>query len=207
LKTCKEKLNIAVTDIHSILETAAFIKESCELSLKVLNDALTFDKIDGNMINLELEEVELIPFVDSIIESYKSHDESSKVQILSKFVDIVDNSNIESFILKADKIKIRQVLSNFISNALKFTQSGEINIVVELKKIPVPLKSSYYCFQGKKNIYHNERIVRISVIDTGCGVSLEQQPTIFNQYVQFNANKLQQGNGTGLGLWISRSKL
>jgi signal transduction histidine kinase len=139
LKTCKEKLNIAVTDIHSILETAAFIKESCELSLKVLNDALTFDKIDGSMINLELEEVELIPFVDSIIESYKSHDESSKVQILSKFVDIVDNSNIESFILKADKIKIRQVLSNFISNALKFTQSGEINIVVELKKIPVSL--------------------------------------------------------------------
>jgi signal transduction histidine kinase len=211
METCIEQLSNSISDIRNILETAAFIKESCELSLKVLNDTLTFDKIDGNMVVLEIEEVDLIRFVDELLNPFKSHPKNSSIKFSSDFIGLFDASSRESFdwfsryILKADKIKLRQVMKNILSNAVKFTKSGEIKIVVEIKK-PCIAKASYVCYDfNPKKIIENQSTVRISVIDTGCGVSLEQQPTIFDQYVQFNVNKMQQGSGTGLGLWIARS--
>jgi signal transduction histidine kinase len=211
LENCKEHLDNCIADTNNILETAVFIRESCELSLKVLNDTLTFDKIDGNMIILETEEVDLVHLVDELLQPYKNRkNKSTKVQFSSHFVGLFDDSGPESvdrFILKADKIKIRQVLKNILSNAVKFTSTGEIKIVVELKNPLIQDKSNCSCFDliSDNRIPENDRTIRISVVDTGCGVSLEQQPTIFDQYVQFNANKLQHGRGTGLGLWISKS--
>jgi len=52
-----------------------------------------------------------------------------------------------------------------------------------------------------------DRIVRVSVVDNGPGISLEDQKKLFGKYVQFNPGALQSGKGSGLGLWISRSKL
>ncbi|RYH20865.1 ATP-binding protein [archaeon] len=54
--------------------------------------------------------------------------------------------------------------------------------------------------------YSSKDIVRISVTDTGAGISVQNQKKLFGQYVQFNAAQLQQGKGSGLGLWITKSK-
>jgi signal transduction histidine kinase len=203
LETCVEQLNRSINDISNILESASFIKESCELSSKVLDDGLNFDKIDDNMIVLETEEVDLVRFVDEILKPYISLETKPDVKFSSRFIDRFDNLDSSTrFTLQADKTKLRQVFANFISNSLKFTSHGEIKIIVELKK---QRKDKELLSFFEKYRQENDITVRISVVDTGCGLSSEQQQSIFNQYVQFNAHNFQQGNGTGLGLWISKS--
>jgi len=75
-----------------------------------------------------------------------------------------------------------------ISNAVKFTPPGGC-VAVKIEKI------------------EESETVKVSVKDTGPGISAANQKKLFGQYVQFNAAQLQQGKGSGLGLWISKSKL
>jgi two-component system capsular synthesis sensor histidine kinase RcsC len=96
--------------------------------------------------------------------------------------------------LQADKFKIIQVIRNLISNSIKFSTCGcEVTVNVE-KKSTIDTSTN--------EIKH---FLRISFHDTGCGISKENQKYLFGQYVQFNANVLQQGKGTGLGLWVCKS--
>ena len=82
------------------------------------------------------------------------------------------------------------MLRNLISNALKFTPAkGKVSIMLE-------------------NIMNGDDapLFRITVTDSGAGISAENQTKMFGQYVQFNAAALQKGKGSGLGLWISKRK-
>lgn len=192
-----------IDDKDGISETAELVKESCSIALQTLNDMLTVDKIDEKKLSLEMEEINVWNFVSETVRPFRINAMKDHVSLLTECIDAESNWTKRSFI-KADKFKLCQVLRNFLSNALKFCskQQGEVIVKVEHLRIPSRIVEPIDAV-GHAQIVHE--VVRISVNDNGAGISLENQRKLFGQYVQFNANVLQNGQGSGLGLWISKS--
>ena len=92
--------------------------------------------------------------------------------------------------VEGDKTKLEQVMRNLLSNALKFTPSGgTVEVVAEL---------SEKAFGSSSKL---RPCLRIEVKDTGPGISKENQAKLFTQIIQFNPGTLQNGGGSGFGLW------
>jgi two-component system sensor histidine kinase VicK len=140
---------------------------------KLTSDILDVTRIESQTLNLNKEQFNLTDLILSIIEDYTSrieNDSNSNVKILY-------TRPKEDVIVEADKGRISQVISNLLSNALKFTNEGVISITSEKK---------------------DSQII-VSVKDTGTGIHPEIMPRLFSKF----ATKSQ--SGTGLGLFISKS--
>jgi two-component system, OmpR family, sensor histidine kinase VicK len=140
---------------------------------KLTSDILDVTRIESQTLNLNKEKFNLTDLILSIIEDYTSrieNDSNSNVKLLY-------NRPKEDVIAEADKGRISQVISNLLSNALKFTREGIISITSEKK---------------------DSQIV-VSIKDTGTGIHPEIMPRLFSRF----ATKSQ--SGTGLGLFISKS--
>jgi signal transduction histidine kinase len=192
-------LNQLMAENESILDTANLINDSCNVALETLSDMLTFDKIDEKKLVLELGEFDPWILINEAMRPFQINAKNADVKLSSHCivnnVAIDDDANwLEegsprpvNLVVKVDKFKLNQVIRNLISNSLKFTPAnGEVKLIVEFK---------------------SSSSVRLSVIDTGHGISKENQSKLFGQYVQFNAGALQQGKGSGLGLWIAKSMI
>ncbi len=159
------------------------IKISSEHLLTVINDILDFSKIESGKLELEHEPFELRNCIEQAIDlSY------SKTQ--HQYLDVIYfiEAEIPSFVL-GDITRLRQVLVNLLSNALKFTFEGEVAIFVSLRE---EQESSYE--------------LQFSVKDTGIGVPQEKRNRLFQAFSQVDSSTTRQYGGTGLGLAIS-SKL
>ena len=163
------------------------IRKSSEDLISIVNDILDISKMESG--NVALEEVSFSPIeeFENVIETY-SVNASKKNIDFSLWIDPV----LSSQLLKSDATKIKQVLINLISNAVKFTDNnGQIDVKIE------QLKSN-----GKKNI----EAIKFSVKDTGIGISNEQKDRVFDVFTQADISTSRKYGGTGLGLAIS-SKL
>ena len=110
-----------------------------------------------------------------------------RTQIEAKNIDIIlDTLDVETEQIIGDSSRIRQILTNLISNAIKFTEQGKVRLSVALK----PLDDG--C------------VLVVSVKDTGVGISPEKQASIFEQFSQEDVSTTRQFGGTGLGLSISQ---
>ena len=96
-----------------------------------------------------------------------------------------DNPNDKQYWFKGDVTRIRQIITNYLSNALKFTDKGEVSISVETKSIST-----------------NQSKVIIKVKDSGIGISKEVQEKLFKSFSQADASTTRKFGGTGLGLSI-----
>lgn len=97
-----------------------------------------------------------------------------------------------------DPTRFEQVMRNLLTNAFKFTpERGSVRMVVS--KVTRNL-------EGSLQQQQQQQCVRLEVVDSGAGISKENQTKLFGQYVQFDANKLQKGGGSGLGLWICKGE-
>ena len=153
---------------------------SAESLLAVLNDILLYSKADAGAIELEH-----IPFnLNSTIEDVL-HMVSSNVSP-SQDIDITSmvKMNVPIFLL-GDGLRLRQVLLNFLSNAVKFTKYGEVSLDVSLRaKEPL--------------------VIQFDINDTGIGISEEDQERLFAPFSQADASVTRQFGGTGLGLAICK---
>jgi CheY-like chemotaxis protein len=183
--------------LNDMIDTVNQIHESCKLALDTLNDLLTFDKIDENKLVIECDDIDPWMMVCETAKPFMLN--AKEANVLFNISCSEANTNWTfSHNIKGDRFKLSQVIRNLISNALKFTPPlGSVR--VKLEKIPIRQSSLSACLDSNSAI-------RISVEDSGAGISTENQKKLFGQYVQFNASQLQKGNGSGLGLWISRSK-
>lgn len=146
---------------------------------RVINDVLDFSKIEAGRIDIEMGEFKLNDVIEEVIELFH-------VQCLSKDIALKFNKNPEIDMVTTDINRLRQVLNNIISNAVKFTFEGSITISVE--KISGNQEANNF---------------RIVVSDTGMGLNEEEVMKIFQPFSQ--AGKSQKaGCGTGLGLVLSR---
>jgi len=199
----QDVISTQITTVESILDTNNLIQESSTVALETLNDMLTFDKMDEKKLVIEFEDLDVWSFVTDNIRPFSLNAIRNNVTLS---VDCVDKESkwMDKYHIKADKFKLNQVLRNFMLNALKFADSvhgGEVKVVVERKAISDKMvQTSVVSGEAARDC------VRVSVMDNGCGISLENQKQLFGQYVQFNASALQKGGGSGLGLWISKSR-
>ena len=198
--------------IRPVMDTVEDICSSCEIAMSILNDLLTFDKLDGGKMALELDYVNCCNFIYSLSKPFNVNARDKNIAFHVNFMNLSPDF-IENAHIRVDSSKMGQVVRNLISNALKFTPDhGTVTLMLSHLKIDnfgdcvnfqTEVKEPMLLLPEEKN--HGLRdVLRLEVSDTGAGISAANQTKLFGEYVQFNANKLQQGNGSGLGLWISK---
>ncbi|MEJ1967937.1 MAG: ATP-binding protein [Rhizomicrobium sp.] len=158
----------------------AAISQSGEALLTLIGDILDFSKIEAGSFTPEEDEVELRALVEGVVELScpRAHDKAIEL------VAAVDPGVPQA--IRTDGVRLRQVLTNLVGNAVKFTERGG----VELKA---------YVVQA-----HDRHYVRFDVRDTGVGVPKEKRDEIFREFVQADSSHARKFGGSGLGLAISK---
>eukprot|EP00600_Ochromonadales_sp_CCMP1393_P000340 CAMPEP_0174983702 /NCGR_PEP_ID=MMETSP0004_2-20121128/17299_1 /TAXON_ID=420556 /ORGANISM="Ochromonas sp., Strain CCMP1393" /LENGTH=957 /DNA_ID=CAMNT_0016236001 /DNA_START=35 /DNA_END=2905 /DNA_ORIENTATION=+ len=181
-----------------------------ESAIDILNDLLSYDKVEAGTLRLEFASVSIPDLVQSTVSGFK-------MQALQKELNVKCNTNMGGADLPAstklysigDTARLSQVMRNFLSNALKFT-SPKGNINVEVEWLPEEELGSARLVEVPEDfeaLLENPRagVVRVSVTDSGAGLSAEQLAQVGGDGVQFNASKLQGGGGSGVGLFLTKS--
>ena len=158
------------------------IRSSGESLLELINEVLDFSKIEAGHFSLEEIDFDLEALVYDLSRLLVIKAESKGIELL------VEYSLIDVSFVKGDPYRIRQILTNLVGNAIKFTEQGQVIIRVE----------SEYGVAGY------EIRVDISVIDTGIGISKRAQEQLFNAFTQADNSTTRKFGGTGLGLAITK---
>ncbi|MBT8222464.1 MAG: HAMP domain-containing histidine kinase, partial [Eudoraea sp.] len=152
------------------------IKRNTENLISLTNQLLDLAKLEDKSMPLKLVQDDLVLYTRYLVESFHSMAELKKIRL--RF-----SSAVEELIMDMDPDKLRDILSNLLSNALKFTPEGG-RVTVNLQDI---------------NETGNP-FVKLEVKDTGIGIPVEEQPFIFDRYFQAKNNLESQRSGSGLGL-------
>ncbi len=156
------------------------VKTSAESLLTVINDILDFSRIEARKLSLEHLEFDLRKSLDATMKAFGFHSDK-------KGLELVYNSDPElPATVLGDPVRLRQILTNLIGNALKFTTHGEV--VVNVRKLS---RSG------------GEITLQFSVSDTGIGIPQDKQQGIFDAFAQADSSASRQFGGTGLGLTIA----
>ncbi|RYZ97067.1 MAG: response regulator, partial [Proteobacteria bacterium] len=163
-------------------EFAEQIKSSGEGLLNIVNDILDFSKIEAGKLDLELTDFVFTEMAEATVKSLSYAAETRGITLS------LDLSNGIHAGARGDPGRIRQVLTNLISNAIKFTEKGGVT---------VKLQDLGHGTNGRRKI-------RGEVIDTGIGITPEAQRKLFLAFSQVDASTTRRYGGTGLGLSICR---
>lgn len=176
---------LSLTQLNSEQKkTLQAARESGNSLLRILSDILDWSKIEVGKLGLSPQATSLKLLLQEVVTTY-SHVASAKRLALWQHVDVrLSPAHL------VDSLRLSQILNNFVSNAIKFTKKGEVEVRAEL------LERS----DGVEQ-------VRFSVRDTGIGIDQEQQSSLFQDYTQATATTARMYGGTGLGLAISRRLL
>jgi len=162
-------------------ELAQTARSSADSLLTIINDILDLSKIEAGKILIERTDFDLRETVESTVELLSEGAHSKGLDIGVLFDRTIPR------VLRGDAGRIRQVLTNLVSNAVKFTSSGDVIIHVTLDE------------------EDSERIkVRLSVTDTGIGIPADVIGELFEPFAQADASTTRRYGGTGLGLAISK---
>ncbi len=147
--------------------------------LAIINDILDFSKIEAQKLEVESIPFNLRDLMDESITLLAPEVHRKQLELVSMIYDDVPVHLI------SDPLRLKQVLTNLVSNAVKFTEHGEVVVRVMVEQE-----------------HNDELVIRISVTDTGIGIAQEQQPNLFNAFTQADPSQTRQFGGTGLGLVI-----
>jgi signal transduction histidine kinase/DNA-binding response OmpR family regulator/HPt (histidine-containing phosphotransfer) domain-containing protein len=165
-------------DQHDFLRTAY---TSSRQMLRIVDDILDYSKLEANKLQLESTSFNLRDLLDSIIRLMEKPAESKGLRLSLQLDPGV------RLALRGDPVRMRQILTNLISNALKFTERGSISLVVTRK--------------GETRTQHE---LRFEVRDTGIGIAKENAKNLFTAFAQADASTTRLYGGTGLGLVICK---
>jgi PAS domain S-box-containing protein len=154
---------------------------SGETLLNIINDILDFSKIEAGKLEIESIEFNLFDVLDNVSNMIGLRASEKDIEFL---IDL--KSDVPLF-LTGDPLRLGQVLINLANNAVKFTDQGEITIEVMLKQKT-----------------EDEIVLYFAVIDSGIGMSEEQQGKLFQSFSQADSSTTREHGGTGLGLAISK---
>jgi PAS domain S-box-containing protein len=163
------------------LEFVETIRASGDALLTIINDILDFSKIESGNLVLEAESFDVRDCVESALDLVAARAAEKDVNLAY----LVDNSLPQSIV--GDVTRVRQVLVNFLSNAVKFTERGDVYVHVTSRELPT----------GRIE-------AAVSVRDTGIGIPSDRIDRLFRSFSQVDASTTRQFGGTGLGLAISK---
>ncbi|SHK75350.1 two-component system, NarL family, sensor histidine kinase BarA [Marinobacter antarcticus] len=159
------------------------IRKSSEILLTIINDILDFSKIEAGKLILDRVPFQLRDIVEEVMVMLAPAAHSKNLDLVPLvYNDVPDN-------IMGDPLRVKQVITNLVNNAIKFTQTGEVVLRVSLED------------EDKEN---NRVTLRLSITDSGVGLSRVQQQSLFNAFSQADASTARQYGGTGLGLAISK---
>lgn len=162
-------------------EYAEMVKKSADALLNIINDILDFSKIEAGKLILEELDFDLRTTLEDIVDLLAVTAQEKGLQLACLIEPDVPS------LLRGDPGRLRQILTNLIGNAIKFTQQGEVVVHVTLD------------FEDEK-----QALVRFAVKDTGIGIAPEKLDSLFDAFTQADASTTRQYGGTGLGLAISK---
>jgi signal transduction histidine kinase/CheY-like chemotaxis protein len=162
-------------------EFAETVRRSGESLLSVINDILDFSKIEAGKMVIESSPFDLRLVVEEVNEMLAPRVEDRRLDLVLQYLGSVPRYFV------GDAGRIRQVLTNLVGNAVKFTQEGQVLVTVEC-------------------VAQSDRTaeIRISVQDTGVGIPSEKLGVLFEKFSQVDGSSTRRFGGTGLGLAISR---
>ncbi len=156
------------------------VKTSSESLLVVINDVLDFSKIEAGRIELDAVDFHLRDCLETTLKALAVHSDEKSLDLLCDIAPEVPE------VVHGDSSRLRQILTNLVGNAIKFTSVGEVALAVDRE----PGAAS-------------DEVLRFTVSDTGIGIPLEKQQLIFDPFAQADASTTRRYGGTGLGLTIS----
>ena len=159
---------------------AEAIRQSGLSLLALVEDILDFSKIESGALKLDYSDVPLRPLIEGVSELLCTRAHAKGIEIATAIDADVPNR------IRTDAMRLRQILTNLIGNAVKFTESGGVLVTASLDPA-----SKGSC-------------LILSVSDTGIGVPLQKAAAIFEDFVQVDSSHARRFEGTGLGLAISR---
>lgn len=166
-------------------EQAKIIESSGELLLSLVNDILDYSKIKAGKLDLELIPMSPFQTLQEIMGMFSLKAELKKISLT-----VAVSPDVPSLIL-GDPTRIRQILINLVSNALKFTEKGEVRIEA--------------AFQDTTTTESSSPVLSFKVTDTGAGIPEDQIEKIFEHFSQADASISRTHGGTGLGLAITKN--
>ena len=156
--------------------------------LAIINDILDFSKIEAEKFDLEEAPFSLRTVLDEVTETFRAKVVEKHVELITSVApDVPDH-------LVGDALRVRQVLTNLVGNAFKFTSSGEVVVKVA---VPDPPRVDGSALRHRMHL-------AFTVRDTGVGIPAEQQGRLFEAFTQADSSTSRKYGGTGLGLAISR---
>jgi PAS domain S-box-containing protein len=156
------------------------ISQSGETLLALIGDILDFSKIESGALSFDDDEVSVRALLEAVVELQGPRAHAKNIEIVA-----VASADVPR-IVRGDDLRLRQVLTNLVGNAIKFTDKGGVRIDVTL-------------FEGAER-----RFLRFDVRDTGVGVPAGKRAEIFQEFVQADSSHARRFGGSGLGLAISK---
>lgn len=154
---------------------------SANALLTIINDILDFSKMEAGKLRIEPVVFDLERMVNEVITAFSAKAEAKKLEL------ILDMAPETPLFVKADPVRLRQILNNLVANALKFTEKGEIVVAVE-----------------PRNGSDGQLALLWSVKDSGIGIANDKQADLFASFTQADASTTRLYGGTGLGLAICK---
>ncbi|MFH1156356.1 MAG: response regulator, partial [Pseudomonadota bacterium] len=163
------------------------IQSSAYSLLGIINDILDFSKIEAGKFELKERTFRLNEIFDRVMELFVNKAAEKRIELL------VDMDTATPRLINGDPLRLQQILTNLISNAVKFTETGGVILVrVREQKAPVPDPAS------------RDLVLAFSVKDTGCGIPPEYMGLLFQPFSQADTSSTRKYEGTGLGLSICK---
>jgi signal transduction histidine kinase/CheY-like chemotaxis protein/HPt (histidine-containing phosphotransfer) domain-containing protein len=159
------------------------IRHSSEALLTIINDILDFSKIEAGKLQVEAEPFDLRECVEAVLDLFSPRAADKRLELAY----IVDEDVPE--VIVGDETRLRQVLVNLLSNALKFTEKGEVVLSVACRQKPEA---------------DPDYELQFAVRDTGIGIPADRIDHLFKSFSQLDASTTRRYGGTGLGLAISK---
>lgn len=157
------------------------INQSGRQLLNIIDDILSFEKLEGNKHVMSIEDINVRDMIDDVLRMLSPAAKAKKIALVAEV-----SNDIPCF-LRADVVKLSQVLINLVNNAIKFTESGYVFVNLSVR-----------------DSYDEKVLVEFEVIDTGIGIAAEDAVKIFASFSQVESDKSRAFEGTGLGLSISK---
>ena len=167
------------------IEYAETVRSSGDTLLTLINDILDFSKIDAGKLELEAEPFDLIVCIEEALDLIASKAVQKGLELAYQVDDAMPSTIV------GDVTRVRQVILNLVSNAVKFTEQGEVVVSVEANLVSRNTTPKRYEFH-------------FAVKDTGIGIPPDRLAQLFNAFTQVDASTTRRYGGTGLGLSICK---